>query len=436
MEDEDPVIQEIPVFLSQSLSDNLYVYQYPVKPFSRDWSTTHVVNAKVKPKNNIVRLEVELDTYSDTYCVSKGEQIAINTDGQQESRRERKEQPYFRSGLMDKLVYESISPGSDPTNYAVAILQSKEIHCTPIKGIAQLRPTCTYLDQEQRTRDKHDSEDVEESTQQVTVKFGRQETEMAKKAREKSYEFVQKKSLEEPWSDAMYRHDDTDYADLERLKLLSVNPGEGSQVSLERAAYVRALAGRGRERMTEGAGALLRRGGVLSLSEVARALHLSTSAALAAVGAAGVCVRGLWTAPSESLRWSDTRVPGSTMSAARDHVIYLLTRLDTVERESLAGDVRLPPAQLLEVLTSVCVLQGGKWRLMVPPDVAFEKAHPDIMERYRRYWEGRERLFLESVRSHPRLVKSDSDKSVEDEEYKKKKKRNRLVSSSSQESLK
>lgn len=74
---------QIPVFLSQALSQNLYIYQYPVRPANRDWKDVKVVNASVKPRNKMVRLEVGLDTYSDKYCSSKGEQIALNTDGHQ-----------------------------------------------------------------------------------------------------------------------------------------------------------------------------------------------------------------------------------------------------------------------------------------------------------------------------------------------------------------
>lgn len=36
---------------------------------------------------------------------------------------------------MDKIVYESSNPCVETQHYAVAILQDKELHCTPIKGI-------------------------------------------------------------------------------------------------------------------------------------------------------------------------------------------------------------------------------------------------------------------------------------------------------------
>lgn len=59
------------------------MYQYPVKPAFKDWDNANVARAFIKPKNQVVRLEVDLDIESDKYNASKGEQIAINTDGMQ-----------------------------------------------------------------------------------------------------------------------------------------------------------------------------------------------------------------------------------------------------------------------------------------------------------------------------------------------------------------
>lgn len=46
---------------------------------------------------------------------------------------------------MDKIVYESSSPCLETKHYAVAILQDKELHCTPIKGKIQLYITIISL---------------------------------------------------------------------------------------------------------------------------------------------------------------------------------------------------------------------------------------------------------------------------------------------------
>lgn len=49
---------------------------------------------------------------------------------------------------------------------------------------------------------------------QVTVKFTRQETEMAKKAREKSFATITQRMSSEPWYDAMWKHAATDHAEV------------------------------------------------------------------------------------------------------------------------------------------------------------------------------------------------------------------------------
>ncbi|CAH0385646.1 unnamed protein product [Bemisia tabaci] len=40
--DEDPVIKEIPVYLSNALQDRLYVYQYPTKPCGDGYCTSDI----------------------------------------------------------------------------------------------------------------------------------------------------------------------------------------------------------------------------------------------------------------------------------------------------------------------------------------------------------------------------------------------------------
>lgn len=57
----------------------------------------------------------------------------------QESRyikdKEREKSQYFKNGIMDKIVLESSVPCFKTDQYAVALLQDKELHCTPVKGM-------------------------------------------------------------------------------------------------------------------------------------------------------------------------------------------------------------------------------------------------------------------------------------------------------------
>lgn len=46
------------------------------------------------------------------------------------------------------------------------------------------------------------------------MKFARQETDMMKKAREKSYDSILLRAAEEPWYDGLWRDSESDHADV------------------------------------------------------------------------------------------------------------------------------------------------------------------------------------------------------------------------------
>ncbi|CAB3224412.1 unnamed protein product [Arctia plantaginis] len=423
MEEEDPVVQEIPVYLSQALADNLYIYQYPVRPANRDWKDVKVVNASVKPKNKMVRLEIGLDTYSDKYCESKGEQIAINTDGQQESSwhvKEKDKSQYFKRGIMDKIVYESSTPCAENDHYAVAVLQDKELHCTPIQGIIQMRPSYSYYDkQDKRKQDKNknddsDDEDNEPVAKQVTVKFARQETEVSKKAKEKSFETMSQRIADEFWYDALWKPSDTDHAELERLKLFSATTSDGSALTVRAREYIRDLVPPPPPDEADTAPTkipspsdqikdILLRAKLMTFNDLRAFVRtddgpISESALLSALSGAACCVRGLWAARSPDLYTRAAPVPPRLMCAARDHVLYLFTQHPYVDRRKIAAAVRLPAPQVLEIISSVAKFnERVGWELLIPPDTAFEAKYPDVVQRQNLYWEARQRLFNEML---------------------------------------
>ncbi|XP_026487174.1 DNA-directed RNA polymerase III subunit RPC5 [Vanessa tameamea] len=423
MEEDDPVVQEIPVFLSQALSEHLYIYQYPVRPANRDWRDVKVTNASVKPKNQLVRMEIGLNTYSDKYCASKGEQIALNTDGSQESRyikdKERERSQYFRNGIMDKIVYESSKPCTETQHYAVALLQDKELHCTPIKGILQLRPSYSYYDkQDKRKVDKSkdensDDEEKEPEPQQVTVKFARVETDVAKKAREKSYESISQRIADEPWYDAMWKHSDTDHADLERMKLFSATVQDGSSLTLGPAEYISTLVPQLNDEaemappkkltLQDQIKEILIDAKLMTFNELLKLARsedgqVSEAALLTALGGAACCVRGVWAPRSQELYVRAAPAPPRLMCAARDHVLYLFTQHAYVDRRKITAAVRLPPQEVLEILRSVAKYNPRTgWELLLPPDTAFEAKYPDVVQRQNLYWEARQRQFNEML---------------------------------------
>jgi DNA-directed RNA polymerase-3 subunit RPC5 len=72
---------QIPVFVSQTLAKQLYIYQYPTRPAVSAYEENDIVKSCIKPQLQEVELELSIDTHSSNYDSGRGEQIAINADG-------------------------------------------------------------------------------------------------------------------------------------------------------------------------------------------------------------------------------------------------------------------------------------------------------------------------------------------------------------------
>lgn len=72
---------QVPVFLSKTLAEKLFIFQYPLRSTREGYDNTTFLKTSIKPENQEVQLEVSLDTENVNYDHSKGEQIVINVDG-------------------------------------------------------------------------------------------------------------------------------------------------------------------------------------------------------------------------------------------------------------------------------------------------------------------------------------------------------------------
>jgi len=208
--DPDPVVHEIPVFLSKGV--NCYIFQYPVRPATMPYDNTEVVRSRFRPTNQQVELELKLNTQNPNYDRSKGEQIALNTDGCNPGPTTAVGRT-FHSSVMDKQLLTGARAVADSGRYAVGILDNNELHLTEVKGLLHLRPSLGYLDKSDRTAkaegrvtaDQDDPVDSEPAKPEaITVKFARGDPERNKKFKEKSYDYQMKRVEEEPWVEAKY----------------------------------------------------------------------------------------------------------------------------------------------------------------------------------------------------------------------------------------
>jgi DNA-directed RNA polymerase III subunit RPC5 len=154
--------------------------------------------------------------------------LAIAADGKNPAKNPTNttERPSFRSGRMDKQSYVSSKPIENVDRYCVGIMQDRELHLTPVKGIIQLRPSLYYFDKQDKRKKteqkaEDDADNDEEEVKQVTVKFARTENEKVKKAREKSWQSLSSIAADEPWCETFWYAKESHRSELERQKMFA-----------------------------------------------------------------------------------------------------------------------------------------------------------------------------------------------------------------------
>lgn len=428
-DDEDFVVQEIPVFLSKGLQDNLYIFQYPNKTNNTNFESAKVVNCCVKPANQDVKVDFALNTESKFYDLFKGEQLALAADGKGNSKGER---PSFRSGLMDKQSYTSVKSLDDINKYVVGIFQDGEVHLSTLKSVLQLRPNFSYFDkQDKRTKaeQKAANEEVDdEEIQQVTVKFSRTDNDRLKKAREKTYDYFLKKSADEPWCETMWHARTSPTAELERQKLFaSGNESTGHALSLNNEQYVEKLISHENSEasleailptkvisrvklktlpLTDQIKTILKDAKMITFTGLLLILEncdkeITIDKVLRTLPLVGVLIRGNWVAQSEVLYPEGSvsninGVPAELMVRGRDYILYKFSTQEFLYRRKVIMSTQLPYEEVFEILQSVARLNTEKkWEILLPPDNIFESKYSELVQRQKMVWRARENYFNE-----------------------------------------
>uniref|UniRef100_A0A6I8Q8W2 Polymerase (RNA) III (DNA directed) polypeptide E (80kD) n=1 Tax=Xenopus tropicalis TaxID=8364 RepID=A0A6I8Q8W2_XENTR len=422
-EDDDPVVQEIDVFLAKSLSEKLYLLQYPIRPASMTYDDVTHVSTRIKPKEQKMEMEIAMNTESPNYCCSKGEQIALNVDGASND-----DTSTYSTKLMDKQTFSSIQAESNTTRYAAALYRKGEIHLTPLHGILQMRPSFTYLDKadikfkerEAANEGGDPSQDeAEDDVKQVNVRFSRPESEKAKQRRVQSYEFLQKKQAEENWVHLHYSGVKDSRSEHERQYLLCQNTSVADNMELTKSPrdYLSMLMP---SNVEEEKKKPVAPSNVLSLAQL-RTLSLGDQikglmknvkvipfANLMGLMAAGsesinvlrwlqqvaMLVQGNWVVKSDVVYPKGSLSPHSGVSAdalcrGRDFVMWRFTKSRWVVWKEIASVTKLCQEDVKEFLDHMSIPRINKgWEFMLPYDEDFVKKHPDVVERQNMLWKG------------------------------------------------
>ncbi|XP_037547085.1 DNA-directed RNA polymerase III subunit RPC5 [Nematolebias whitei] len=422
-DEDDPIIEEIDVYLAKSLADKLYLLQYPVRPACMTYDDVNHLSAKIKPKQQRLELEMAISTASPNYCRSKGEQIALNVDGMSYD-----ETNTYSSKMMDKQTFSSIQATTDTSKYAAALFRKGELHITPLTGILQMRPSFSYLDKaDNKTREREaaneggdsSQEEAEEDAKAITVRFARPESEQARQRRFQSYEFLQKKQAEEPWIHLQYHSATDGRSEHERQYLFcqSVDSSQNSELVKTPKEYLTMLMPPlTEEKVAKPVGP----SNVLSMAQLRTlplgdqvktlmknvkvmpfanlmgllASGIDQTAVLRCIQQVALLVQGNWVVKSDVLYPKNTcsahsGVPAEVLCRGRDFVMWRFTQERSVMRKEITSIIKLPPEDVKEFLEHVAAPRVNRgWEFLLPTDADFVKKHPDIAHRQQMLWLG------------------------------------------------
>ncbi|XP_058806428.1 DNA-directed RNA polymerase III subunit RPC5 [Phymastichus coffea] len=432
-EDSDPVVKEIPVFLSKKLDNKLFIFQYPLKPAGDGYDNSTFIKTAIKPENQEVTIEVAIDTSDSHYNTGRGKTIATQAEAHSRKNQDENER-VFDSEMMDKVILHSSRALPNCDNYGIGIYQDEEFYITPLKGILQLRPDFTYLDKgDKRGKDdgKNIGDEVDEENEparQINVTFARQVPEFIKKMKEQSFLTRAKKSLEEPWINCRYRRANSSHADINRMEMLCSNNDNESvnHLNLSSKQYLDTLAPPIKEEQFSKANIpshtttlsyirtlplldqvriLMKDAKVMSFPQLRTILasEHETVVILKYLQQVAVLVQGNWVVNSELIYPKDTMsahsgIPAELMCRARDYVLLSFTEHDYVDRRAVSSVVKLPAEEIREIFTNIAKHQPKKgWKLIVPPNKEFCKSYPEITQRQDLFWEAKRKHLREAM---------------------------------------
>ncbi|XP_011695405.1 PREDICTED: DNA-directed RNA polymerase III subunit RPC5-like [Wasmannia auropunctata] len=427
--ENDPIVKEIPVFLSKTLADKLIIVQYPAH--IKDGCTNATfLRTSIKPENQKIRIELAMDTTNErTYDHNMGKQLALNT----ERKSKENDETVFESGLMDKAVLTSERTLSNCSNFAVGIFQDDELHITPLKAMLHMKLQCDYLDESERhARDGtkgagEDDDEDEDNATPVKVTFARHLPDNLKKLQEQSFQHHYKKSQEERWIDTNYAAPYDMQAESTRIEMFCPSAEESANsLNLPRLKYLHLLVPQLPDEcysqstsedqtdlhhimtlsLLDQIKIIMKQVRVISyakLREILSPEHDATTV-LKYLQQVAMLVQGNWVVKSE-LIYPKEGLPSPNsnsefMCIARDYILSLFTEQQFLRRDKISSIIKLTPEEINQIFTELGTFESEKgWRLKEPPDWEFFKRHSvdDIVTRQEAFWEVKRKHLRETL---------------------------------------
>jgi len=268
-EDDDEVTYEIDVFINQTLADDLYVLQYPLRAPWNPYPSQ--ASAKFKQRSQFLRLDCK----------------APKSDEQKKMDRALTQQAELPSEQTEFTLESTIQPMG--ATYAIGILNEGQLHLNPLRprfdrsaktekiekseasievesveteepetvsdqpedfaggGILQMRPSFTHLIPTlvgEEAKSNGSAGNDSEEPQKVKVRYQSKKQQKLKEWQKSTYSYKMKEFEEEPFVRLNYYHPDSSFKPLEKLSDLFYD-GEDSEVpnTVTRREYLDTIVG-------------------------------------------------------------------------------------------------------------------------------------------------------------------------------------------------
>eukprot|EP00026_Physarum_polycephalum_P005152 Phypoly_transcript_05181.p1 GENE.Phypoly_transcript_05181~~Phypoly_transcript_05181.p1 ORF type:complete len:577 (+),score=111.30 Phypoly_transcript_05181:182-1912(+) len=390
-DEEDEVVKEIDVYISQNLANNLSIFQYPLRQPWRKYPMTRLNEIKQKPGHQRVEMSFSPETSTEFYDGDNMVKPPATT-------------------LASSVVQLK-------TNYAIGIFRKDEIHLTPLQSIYQFRPSFAYLDAADEARklmQKKDEKEEEESAPmdvddefktvaprpvQLQYRF----KESARGAQRPTLAQLRKIEESEPWQIFKFHDFDTEETTQELEKLfdttrenivsdvpvnkylpqlcpMPVDPASRVRLDTSQGITMEILKKLPLERQLS---EIL---GIAQIIHFGKLRELASNAkteldVLPLIEKLAVMVNGRWIARS-NLCCSGPKI------IARDYILLLFSQKELVSRKEVQEATGVGSEVARELLSKLSVVVPEKrgWKLKIEPDSDFLDRHPEYADKSEEYW--------------------------------------------------
>lgn len=393
VEEDDPVVREMDVHINQALAKQLYLLQYPMRPYERGMPLP--VEAKIKPVNSLLEVAHTIEQDGRNYDNNVPPSCALTS-----------------------IVHKGTKVDA-VTNYAIGVVQDGKFHLTPLHATLQMRPSFKHIDDAKAAEveiDEDDEMNGKGPEEPHVIGFRKKESERATQARKNSYAYKHAIEEAESWIDLAVHSQDSLVANVAFESMSSkgsdrkIKFQEGPAAYLHGLNYLQhaketelSLVGNNPETAidvsnlpahTEGTSSMGR--GVDSLTAYLQKAVLISHTMLKEVSSVtndeviartlqdcAVMVRGNWVLASKHLYPTQAH-----LAVARDATLLLLHRHGAVVRGQLQQQLGVSAGFLKQILEGVAELNTELrcWKPKLEDGVEYALQQADEARKWEGFW--------------------------------------------------